>query len=156
MAKEIERKYLIKNNNWKSQIHTSHTIKQGYLNLEPSRTVRVRIIGPKALLTIKGKSIKITRLEFEYEIPMDDALQLLQLCEKPLLEKIRHEIHLNNLIWEVDEFEGDNEGLIIAEVELKDENQTIDLPDWIATEVSHDPRYYNSNLIKTPYKNWKK
>jgi len=155
MPKEIERKYRLKNNTWKSQIHSSHTIKQGYLNLEPTRTVRVRIIGPKALLTIKGKNVKTTRLEFEYEIPIDDALQLLQLCEKPLLEKTRHEVHLDNLIWEIDEFEGDNEGLIIAEVELQDEDQKINLPNWIDQEVSHDPRYYNSNLIKSPYNIWK-
>lgn len=156
MAKEIERKYRLKNNNWKSQVKTSHTIKQGYLNLEPTRTVRVRIIDNKALLTIKGKNIKTTRLEFEYQIPIDDALQLLQLCEKPLLEKTRHEVHLDNLIWEIDEFEGDNQGLTIAEVELQNENQKINLPPWIDQEVSHDPRYYNSNLIKKPYKNWKK
>ncbi len=155
MAKEIERKYRIKDNTWKSQIHSSHSIKQGYLNLEPTRTVRVRIMGPKAFLTIKGKNIKTTRLEFEYEIPIDDALQLLQLCEKPLLEKTRHEIHINKLIWEIDEFEGDNQGLIIAEVELQDENQEIELPSWIEKEVSHEPRYYNSNLIQNPYKNWK-
>ena len=155
MAKEIERKYRIKDNTWKSEIHSSHTIKQGYLNLEPTRTVRVRIMGPKAFLTIKGKNIKTTRLEFEYEIPIDDALQLLQLCEKPLLEKTRHEIHINKLIWEIDEFEGDNQGLIIAEVELQDENQEIELPSWIEKEVSHESRYYNSSLIKNPYKNWK-
>jgi len=154
MAYEIERKYLLANSDWKKVAPPGLTIKQGYLNLHPERTVRVRLTGDKAWLTIKGKTIKTTRLEFEYEIPRDDAIELLDLCEKPLVEKIRYKITQGDLVWEIDEFEGENKGLVIAETELKSEDQTFDLPDWIGIEVSHDAKYYNSNLILQPFSKW--
>ena len=118
-------------------------------------TIRVRIIGEEAYLTIKSKTEGISRNEFEYPIPLEDAQIILDtLCDRPLIEKIRYKIDYDNLIWEVDEFKGENQGLILAEVELENENQTINIPDWVGEEVSHDPRYYNVNLVKHPYQTW--
>ena len=151
MGIEIERKYTV-NEHVQEFIKTlsdGEEICQGYLNAAPERTVRVRIKGRKAYLTIKGKNEGISRLEFEYEIPLEDARQLLLICEPYCIEKIRYTFSLDNLIWELDVFKGRLEGLIIAEIELNDENEVIKLPDWIEKEVSHDPRYYNSNLAKT-------
>ncbi len=153
MSIEIERKFLIKNSDWKNLYRSKITIIQGYLNSEPERTVRIRIIGEKGVLTIKGKNSGIRRAEFEYEIPPEDANALIQLCEKPLIEKVRYYVDHNHMTWEIDEFHGDNSGLIIAEIELKNENQEIKIPDWIGEEVSGKIEYYNSSLIKNPYKN---
>lgn len=154
MALEIERKFLIKNSNWKQLIVSKIEIRQGYLNSYYERTVRVRIKGDKGILTIKGKTENSTRLEYEYEIPLTDARELLNLCEKPIIEKFRYIVHQNDKVWEIDIFEGDNKGLEVAEVELNDANETIELPTWIGEEVTTDVRYYNSNLIKHPFKNW--
>lgn len=154
MPKEIERKFLLKNDNWKTQFSSQQIIKQGYLSTQKERTVRVRVIGEKGFLTIKGETIGLTRLEFEYEIPVDEANELLQLCEKPLIEKERFIVSKGKLNWEVDIFEGVNEGLNIAEVELEDENQQIEMPDWVGEEVTFDSRYFNSNLVILPFRKW--
>ena len=150
MDKEIERKYLLKNDDWKPLVEKSYIIQQGYLNSDPNRTVRIRILDDKGILTIKGKNEGISRLEFEYDIPYDDAKELIELCEKPFIKKTRHIVNQGSQIWEVDEFEGENKGLIIAEIELESENTKVNLPSWIGKEVSHDPRYYNSSLSKHP------
>lgn len=155
MGIEIERKYLVKSDEWKSS-GVKKLYQQGYLLIDKTKTIRVRTIEDTAYLTIKGASSGISRSEFEYEIPVEDAkFMLANLCEKPIIEKYRTKIELNELIWEVDEFVGDNTGLIIAEVELKNENQKIVLPDWIGKEVSGNRQYNNSYLVKNPYKNWK-
>lgn len=154
MAKEIERKYLVKREAWIPQGEGIH-FKQGYLNSQKERVVRVRIEGGTAKLTIKGVTTGVTRSEFEYALPLEDASVLLdQLCEQPLIDKHRYvEIH-DGKQWEIDVFHGDNEGLIVAEVELKSEDDALTLPAWAGEEVSSDPRYFNSNLLKNPYKNW--
>ncbi|MCG5059951.1 MAG: CYTH domain-containing protein [Limnoraphis sp. WC205] len=154
MGIEIERKFLVKDDRWRS-LATGILYCQGYISSEKGRTVRVRIIGNQGYLTIKGAGTSLVRSEFEYVIPVEDAEEMLQtLCDRPFIEKKRHKISFGDLIWEVDEFLGDNQGLIIAEVELTDPNQIIEIPDWISEEVSHDPRYYNSNLVKNPYRQW--
>ena len=153
MGKEIERKFLVSGDEWRS-LGKATRYRQGYLSSTKERVVRVRTIDDLGFLTIKGITEGLSRLEFEYDIPADDAGSLLDLCEKPLIEKTRTKIAIGNLVWEVDEFFGDNAGLIVAEVELEDENQAVDLPSWIGEEVSGDPRYFNSNLIKHPYTSW--
>jgi CYTH domain-containing protein len=153
MGLEIERKYLISGEDWREG-HEGTLYRQGYLNSAKERVVRARTMGQKAALTIKGVSRGATRLEFEYEIPLSDAEQLLELCEPPLIEKTRYVIAHGGLKWEVDEFHGANEGLIVAECELESEDQAIDKPHWIGEEVTGDPRYYNSNLIANPYTTW--
>ena len=155
MGKEIERKFLLKNETWKSQVEKSFSIKQGYLSTNPERTVRVRIKNEKGILTIKGITKGISRLEYEYEIPFQDAMELLQLCEQPIIEKVRYIVIDDKLKWEIDIFEGVNEGLQLAEVELESEDQIINTPEWIEKEVSAERRYYNSSLIKNPFKDWK-
>jgi adenylate cyclase len=156
MAKEIERKYLINAAAWIPQNEGIH-FKQGYLNAQKERVVRVRIEGSKAKLTIKGITTGVTRAEFEYAIPVEDAAILLDnLCEQPLIDKHRHkEVH-GGKTWEIDVFHGENEGLIVAEIELTSEDEKIDFPTWIGEEVSSDPRYFNSNLLKHPFKSWVK
>jgi len=153
MGTEIERKFLVKEGSWREA--AGETYRQGYLSTVKERTVRVRTIGDKGYLTIKGISIGASRLEFEYEIPVADAEELLDsLCEKPLIEKNRYKLDHGGLTWEVDVFFGDNEGLVVAEVELQSENQVFEKPDWVGEEVSSDPRYYNANLIRNPYSSW--
>jgi CYTH domain-containing protein len=156
MATEIERKYLVQIEAWQqAKINTEHThISQAYLSLEAERTVRIRIKKEMALLTIKGKTQGVSRLEFEYQIPFNDGLELLKICQGSIIKKKRYVLSYDNLIWEVDEFEGDNAGLIVAEVELGSEDQTFALPPWIKEEVSDDNRYYNANLVQHPFKNW--
>lgn len=154
MGIEIERKYLLKNSDWESLVNQQYSIKQGYLNSDKERTVRVRIINKQAFITIKGKNEKTVRQEFEYEIPYNDGLALLKLCETPLIEKTRFIVKHQDRLWEIDKFEGENEGLIIAELELESEEEKVELPNWVGEEVSLDKRYYNSSLIKHPYKNW--
>lgn len=154
MGVEIERKFLLVNSDWKKTSDKGTAIQQGYLNSNPERTTRVRVKGTKGFLTVKGKSEGTKRLEFEYEIPLADAKELLALCEKPIIEKVRYEVHLNDAIWEIDEFEGENMGLIIAEVELENENQHVTLPSWIGKEVSDEKKYFNSALIKNPFSKW--
>lgn len=154
MGKEIERKFVVDKAAWKPQDAGTH-FKQGYLNSQKERVVRVRIEGDRAKLTIKGPSVGVTRSEFEYGIPVEDAAVLLDnLCEQPLIDKHRHkEIH-GGKTWEIDVFHGDNEGLVVAEIELASEDEKFSRPAWAAREVSSDPRYFNSNLLKNPYRNW--
>jgi adenylate cyclase len=153
MGREIERKFLVYGEEWKRQ-GTSTSMRQGYLSTNPERVVRVRVEGDKAAMTIKGKSAGAVRGEWEYAIPTADALELLALCERPLIEKSRYRIEHGGMLWEVDEFHGDNAGLVVAEIELQSEDQRFDKPDWVREEVTHDARYYNSNLLKHPYRNW--
>ncbi len=155
MAIEIERKFLVINDDWRS-LGIGKVYKQGYISTaDKMTTIRVRIVGNDAYLTIKSKTEGISRHEFEYSIPLEDAeIMLNTLCDRPLIEKVRYTVNLENLIWEIDEFQGENEGLIIAEVELKSESEVINLPDWVGEEVSHDTRYYNVNLAKYPYLKW--
>ena len=154
MGKEIERKFLTKSEAWK-ELAEGIVYRQGYLSTVKERTVRVRTIGNSGFLTIKGITVGATRREYEYEISTSDADEMLdELCEKPLIEKKRYKIELFGLIWEVDEFFGDNEGLVVAEVELSKEDQVIRKPDWIGEEVTGDPRYFNSNLTKRPFSKW--
>ena len=152
MGKEIERKFMVKEGDWCKQKATKY--RQGYLSTVKERTVRVRTIEDKGYLTIKGIAIGASRMEFEYEIPRQDADTLLDICEKPLIEKNRYKIEHGAFVWEVDEFFGDNAGLLIAEVELESEDQAIELPDWIGEDVTHDTRYYNASLIANPYSQW--
>ena len=154
MGKEIERKFLVKDDTFKT-LTRGTSYRQGYLNSQKERVVRVRTIADKGFLTVKGITTGATRVEYEYEIPVKDAEAMLdELCEKPLIEKNRYKIKQGNFIWEVDEFFGENQGLICAEVELESEAQSYDKPEWIGAEVTGDPKYFNSNLIQNPYKNW--
>ena len=155
MATEIERKFLIKHAGWRVHADSGTAFRQGYLCREVGRTVRVRLAGTQAYLTIKGETIGLARAEYEYAIPAADAIYMLdQLCERPLIEKTRYLVPYAGLTWEVDVFEGDNAGLIIAEIELVLAEQTVALPDWIGQEVSDDPRYYNANLVEQPFSRW--
>lgn len=154
MAKEIERKFLTASEDWKENITRAITIKQGYLNSEPSRTVRIRIAGEQGFLTIKGRSTGYTRAEFEYEIPLTDALEMIGLCEQPVIEKTRYLVTEHGKTWEVDVFTGANEGLTVAEIELESESEEFILPTWVGEEVSADPRYFNSSLIRNPFGSW--
>ncbi len=154
MPLEIERKFLVKGNDWK--IDHGVWISQGYLNRDKERTVRVRIAGENAFLTVKGLNTGTTRQEFEYEIPVADAEQLLKICEGSLIEKTRYKVDHADMTWEIDEFHGVNEGLVIAEIELEDEEQTFTRPEWLGTEVTADSRYFNSNLAERPYSSWSK
>jgi len=154
MGKEIERKFLVNGDAWRS-LGQGTCYRQGYLSTVKERTVRVRTIADKGYLTVKGVTEGIARAEFEYEIPVDDANALLDgLCERPLIEKDRYKISHGDHTWEVDEFFGDNAGLIMAEVELESEDQAFETPEWVGREVSDDPRYFNANLIANPYRNW--
>lgn len=155
MGIEIERKFLLTSTSWK-ELAPGTSYRQGYLNSTKERTVRVRTIDDKGFLTIKGLSVGATRIEYEYEIPVADAEHLLDdLCEKPLIEKNRYKITYGGFVWEVDEFFGENKGLIVAEIELESEDQSFDKPEWVGEEVTGDPRYFNSSLIKEPYSQWK-
>ena len=154
MPQEIERKFLVKGENWRVP-GTGVPYRQGYLSTVPERTVRVRLIRDKGYLTIKGIAVGATRAEYEYEIPAGEAGEMLdKLCERPLIEKTRYRVEHRGLTWEIDEFDGDNAGLIIAEVELEEEDQAIMLPDWVGKEVTGDPRYYNASLIADPFTRW--
>lgn len=154
MAKEIERKFLVKRDAWTPQGAGLH-FKQGYLNSQKERIVRVRIEGTSAKLTIKGVTKGVSRSEFEYAIPCEDAAVLLdELCERPLIDKHRHVERHAGRLWEIDVFHGENDGLIVAEIELESETEAFDVPAWADEEVSGDPRYFNSNLLKHPYSTW--
>ena len=154
MGKEIERKFLVGTDAWKS-LAQGTAYRQGYLNSAKERTVRIRTIDTKAFLTIKGVTVGATRSEYEYEIPLEDCNAMLDaLAEKPIIEKKRYKIPFEGLIWEIDEFFGVNAGLIVAEVELESEGQAFRKPEWVVQEVTADPRYFNSNLIKHPYTKW--
>jgi CYTH domain-containing protein len=154
MAIEIERKFLVKGNSWRRGA-TGQRIRQGYVCSFPDRAVRVRIAGDRACLTIKGAQHGASRYEYEYDIPMGDAAEMLErLCERPLIEKMRHHLTANGREWIVDEFGGENTGLMVAEVEFEKEGQAIALPDWAGAEVTDEPRYLNVNLVRHPYKLW--
>lgn len=154
MGKEIERKFLIKGEGWQKGAN-GVSYRQGYLSSTTDISLRVRRAGDNAFLTVKGGSKGITRMEYEYEIPISDAECMLDsLCRFPLIEKTRYRIKHQGLVWEVDVFEGENRGLVLAEIEIEDESQEIDFPAWIGEEVSHDPKYYNANLVSYPYRKW--
>lgn len=154
MAIEIERKFLVKGDAWKAAA-VGVLYRQAYLSTDKARTVRVRIAGERAFLTVKGLATGLARAEFEYEIPLADAAAMLdQLCLTPLIEKRRYTVAYQGLSWEIDEFLGANLGLVVAEVELDSADQAIDLPDWVGREVSDDPRYFNSSLIARPFSSW--
>lgn len=154
MPVEIERKFLVKGDRWRA-LKSGRRYRQGYLSTAPARIVRVRVAGDEGFLTIKGKTTGALRTEYEYRIPVGDAEAMLdKLCVRPLIDKTRYRIEHQGLIWELDEFEGENKGLLVAEVELDTENQSIELPDWVGEEVTGDPRYYNVNLIANPFSKW--
>ena len=157
MSIEIERKFLVKNDDFKNQSFQKKIIKQGYLNSDKNRTVRIRISDKKAFITIKGKSNDsgTTRFEWEKEIKLKEAENLLSLCEPSIIEKTRYLVKIQNHVFEVDEFYGDNKGLIIAEVELNSETEKFKKPNWLGKEVTGDIKYYNSSISKQPFKNWK-
>lgn len=154
MGTEIERKFLLKGDAWRA-LGKGVAYRQGYLNSAKERTVRIRTIADQAFLTIKGVSVGATRAEYEYPIPLADCNAMLDtLAERPLIEKHRYKIPHGGLVWEVDEFSGDNRGLVVAEVELESEDQAFEKPAWVGAEVTGDPRYFNANLIKHPYTRW--
>ncbi|OEZ87668.1 inorganic triphosphatase [Janthinobacterium sp. HH106] len=154
MGVEIERKFLLAGDAWRGLGQTV-LLRQGYLSSARERVVRVRIEGEQAMLTIKGANVGATRGEWEYPIPLADAVELLDgLCEQPLIEKYRHRIEHAGMVWEVDEFLGVNAGLLVAEIELASEDQPFEKPEWIGAEVSGDARYYNANLIRHPFSQW--
>lgn len=155
MGKEIEKKFLIVNDDWR-RLGKGKPYCQGYLNAEKGRTVRVRTINDRGILTIKGPSVGAARLEYEYDIPIEEAREMLtELCHKPLIEKTRYKVPFAGFTWEIDEFTGENEGLIFSEIELEYEGQQFEIPPWVGKEVTDDSRYYNANLINNPYSNWK-
>ncbi|HUZ58204.1 MAG TPA: CYTH domain-containing protein [Hanamia sp.] len=155
MGKEIERKYLVKHNEWQQVIKPEGQLyRQGYLLTDPNKTIRVRVTSTKGFLTIKGLSVGATRLEYEYEIPVNEATELLDNFSVSELSKTRFKITYANKTWEVDEFLGDNKGLIIAEIELTSEEESFAIPFWVEKEVTGDEKYYNSNLTILPYRNW--
>lgn len=155
MAAEIERKFLLKDDSWKEFSDQGVEYSQGYLVGSKHASVRVRIQGDKAYINIKSATIDITRQEFEYEIPLDEASEILaSLCEKPLISKTRYHVPHEQHVWEIDVFKGDNEGLIVAEIELNNVNECFSKPSWIGQEVSDDKRYYNVCLVSHPFKDW--
>lgn len=155
MPQEIERKFLVTSDRWKADA-TGEPYCQGYIaTTAPGQSVRVRIAGDRAYLTIKGPTQGVSRAEFEYEIPMTDAKEMLEtLCDRPFIEKIRYRLPIDEIVWEIDEFKGENTGLIVAEVELETEDQAFEPPDWLGKEVSGDAKYYNASLVSYPYSKW--
>jgi CYTH domain-containing protein len=155
MGKEIERKFLVVGNAWR-ELAEGELFRQGYISTVKERVIRVRTVGNKGTLTVKGITVHGSRLEYEYEIPLKDANEMLETsyCEQPIIEKRRYTIPYGGFIWEVDEFQGVNKGLIVAEIELADIDQEFPKPDWIGDDVTDDPRYFNSNLIAKPYAMW--
>ena len=156
MGQEIERKFLVAGGGWRKSAKRSR-LSQGYLYSGKDKSVRVRIEDGRGTVTIKGPTRRASRAEYEYSIPAKDARELLsRLCEKPLIEKIRFRVKYAGLLWEIDEFGGDNRGLVVAEVELRRAGQKVALPPWIGAEVTNDPRYLNANLFKKPYRRWRR
>jgi adenylate cyclase len=155
MGIEIERKFLVKNDAWRGQVESQVHIMQGYLANNAGLTVRARVKGERAYLTIKGPTQGVSRAEYEYEIPVEDAETMLrELAISPPIDKVRHKIRVGDHVWELDVFAGENAGLVMAEVELESEDETFVLPDWAGEDVSADPRYYNVNLARNPFKHW--
>jgi adenylate cyclase len=154
MGTEIERKFLVHGDAWKS-LGVGTRMRQGYLSIDPERVVRVRVEGDVATLTIKGRSVGATRGEWEYAIPLAEAEELLtMLCLRPLVEKIRYRVEYEGMLWEVDQFLDDNDGLVVAEIELTTEDQVFVKPQWVGDEVTDDARYYNANLLRHPFSAW--
>ncbi|MGC4017119.1 MAG: CYTH domain-containing protein [Luteolibacter sp.] len=153
MGQEIERKFLVAGSGWNDG-SPGKRMTQGYLSLDPDRTVRVRLAGDEAWITIKGRAQGLVRQEFEYAIPADEARELLLLCTASVIDKTRHRVEHAGHLWEVDIFHGDNEGLVVAEVEMESEDVEVPLPEWVGQEVSDDRRYLNSRLVRTPFKDW--
>ena len=154
MGVEIERKFLVVGDAWRS-LAPGVSIRQGYLSLDPDRTVRVRVAGARAWFTVKGRSTGATRAEYEVPLPVADAVEILErLCIQPAIEKVRHRPVLGSDHWVVDEFSGANQGLVLAEIELDDEDQPFDRPPWLGEEVTDDPRYFNASLVTRPYATW--
>ncbi|MGB3201668.1 MAG: CYTH domain-containing protein [Nodosilinea sp.] len=154
MGLEIERKFLVVSDSWRHATR-GEMMCQGYIPTQDTRTVRIRRVGDRGYLTLKGPAVGLVRPEFEYPIPLEDAQVILEtLCEPPLIEKTRYKLPLGDIVWEIDEFWGANPGLIVAEVELSSPEQTIDLPQWVGAEVTSDLRYQNSNLARHPYSTW--
>lgn len=154
MPREIERKFLLLDDGWRVSAVKRQRMTQGYLASGPRVSVRVRVAGSEAALNIKSGGLVASRLEYEYAIPVEEARELLELCANPLIEKTRHFVRHGDFEWEVDEFHGDNDGLIVAELELDHENQEFPRPAWLGSEVTHLERYYNSRLARHPYKEW--
>ncbi len=155
MSKEIERKFLVKPE-FRHLFQNGKLYRQGYLFSDKEKAIRIRLVDDKGFLAVKSKLSGFTRDEFEYEIPYTDAEYIINsLCYDRIIEKYRSKVLINNLLWEIDNFTGENEGLMIAEIELENEKQYFDLPDWIDKEVTGDIRYYNSNLVKNPFCNWR-
>jgi adenylate cyclase len=150
---EIERKFLLAGEGWRA-LGSPVLLRQGYLSSHKERVVRVRIEGERAQLTIKGKSAGAARGEWEYPIPLFDASELLELCEQPIIEKTRTRVAFGAHVWEIDEFFGANQGLVVAEIELASEDEAFERPEWIGAEVTHDARYFNSSLIRHPFTQW--
>ena len=156
MAIEIEHKFLLANGDWREFVSHSVVYKQGYLSSQATSSIRVRISDQQAWLNIKSATIGTQRAEYEYEIPLSDAQEILDnLCLKPVIEKTRHFVKHENHLWEIDEFEGENTGLIVAEIELKSVDETFAKPEWLGVEVTQDVRYYNNNLAREPYCQWR-
>ncbi|MCC6290263.1 MAG: CYTH domain-containing protein [Chitinophagaceae bacterium] len=155
MSLEIERKFLLNHHKWNALAKPKGKLyRQGYLLNDVYKTIRVRLGDEHAFITIKGKTAGITRSEFEYNIPLTDAKQLLDNFSVNEISKARYNIYYKDKLWEIDVFHGDNEGLIVAEIELESEDEQFEIPDWITEEITHDPRYYNANLAVLPFKNW--
>jgi adenylate cyclase len=154
MAREIERKFLIRNTDWQQHAEKRVSVRQAFLSAVPERTVRVRTTGETAFLTVKGKATGASRPEFEYPIPPADADELLGMCEGVVIEKTRHYVRNGTHLWEIDVFHGANEGLIVAEIELGATDESFELPDWAGAEVTGDFRYQNASLATHPYKSW--
>lgn len=159
MATEIERKFLLENDSWRSAVSSSKRMTQAYLVsalAEDSRSsVRIRITGEQADINIKSAELGIHRTEFEYSIPLQDAQQMIDsLCHRPIIDKTRHSVPFGDHHWEIDEFHGENSGLTVAEIELKSAREDFKKPAWLGQEVSDDPRYYNTSLVNAPYKSW--
>lgn len=152
---EIERKFLVTNDNWRQHITSSVRMVQGYLGGNDHSSVRIRVNNDMADINIKAKVIGAQRSEFEYAIPIEDAMEMLELCEKPLIEKTRHHVEHYEHVWEIDEFAGENAGLIVAEVELNAIEEEFERPDWLGAEVTEDVRYYNICLVTNPYSSWR-
>lgn len=155
MATEIERKFLVTSDAWRAQAQDALRMRQGYLPGMETASVRVRVAGERAWLNIKGATLVVSRREYEYPIPLADAEEMLDaLCARPLIEKTRHHVRLGPHLWEVDVFEGDNAGLVVAEVELSFPDEPFERPPWLGREVSGEARYYNVSLVRHPYRSW--
>jgi adenylate cyclase len=155
MGTEIERKFLVVNDAWREGARDGLRFRQGYLPGVETASVRVRVSGEHAWLNIKSATLGVSRREYEYPIPLADAEEILDaLCQRPLIEKTRHHVPHGGHLWEIDVFEGDNAGLVVAEIELKNPDEPFERPPWVGAEVSHDPRYYNVSLVRHPFRDW--